>query len=191
MKRRLFKAKRIAALAGAVAIMSLFFGCSSDNSYTAYSRYRASFTYYTVMTTTPLKNALTSPGEYCAISLTANRKLNFVSPTLSQQVDVTASAVYQSYTCVGGFIAGMSNMPEMGADTQGLVAYDLVCANCYRNDAIQRALTLHEGGKAYCQRCKRTYDLNSKGIVSSGDKGRPLERYHIAYDGNNRMSIWN
>lgn len=178
-------------LAAVVCVIMAVCGCSSDDSYTAYSRYRASFAYYTVMTTTPLKNALTSPGEYCTITLSADRKLNFVSPTLSQQVDVTASAVYQSYTCVAGFIAGMSNMPDIGADTQGLVAYDLVCANCYREDAIQRALTLQEGGKAYCSRCHRTYDLNSKGIISSGDKGRPLERYHVAYDGNNRMSIWN
>lgn len=174
-----------------MCIMALLAGCSGSDSYTAYSRCKASFTYYTVMTTTPLKNALSSPGEYCAISLSADRKLNFVSPTLSQQVDVTASAVYQSFTCIGGFIVGMSNMPDIGADSQGLVAYDLVCANCYHNDAIQRSLTLQEGGKAYCRRCKRTYDLNSNGIIFSGEKGRPLERYHIAYDGNNRMSIWN
>lgn len=174
-----------------VACAALLCACGGSDSYTTYSRYKASFTYYTVMTTTPLKNALTSPGEYCTITLTANRKLIFVSPTLSQQVDVTASAIYQSFTCVAGFIAGMSNMPEVGADTQGLVAYDLVCSNCYHDDAIQRVLTLQEGGKAYCSRCKRQYDLNSRGIVSSGDKGRPLERYHIAYDGNNRMTIWN
>ena len=175
-----------------LAVAMLLLGaCSSDDSYTAYSRYKASFTYDRVMTTTPLKNALTGPGEFCTITLTTQKRLVFQSLTLSQEVDVTASAVYQRFTCLGGFIVGMANVPEMNADWLGLVCFDLVCSNCHHDDAINRNLTLQEGGFAYCSRCKRKYNLNGQGIVVDGETGRPLERYHITYDQMNRMVISN
>ncbi|MGN1214284.1 MAG: hypothetical protein ACI4TR_05245, partial [Bacteroidaceae bacterium] len=65
------------------AALFLMWGCSSDDSYTKYSRYRADFAFFYVQTTTPLKDALYSPGHYCTIKLTANRKLVFTSLTNS------------------------------------------------------------------------------------------------------------
>lgn len=169
----------------------LLCGCSSDDTYTKYSRFKASFSYQMVMTTDPLHTALTGPGHFCTIHLTPQKQLIFSSLTQSQTVNVAASAHYQTYVCLSGFVVGMANQPEIGMDGLGVVCFDLACSNCYRDDAINRNITLREGGLAYCQRCKRTYNLNSQGIVHSGPDGRPLERYHILYDGANNMSISN
>lgn len=167
-------------------------GCNSDdNVYTTYSRYKASFSYNFVMTTAPLKNSLVSPGEFCTIRLTTNKRLVFSSLYQTEEKDITASAHYQKYVCMAGFIAGLPNMPEMGKDGLATTCFDLACSNCYKDDAIMRPLTLQEGGFAYCSRCKRKYNLNSQGIVCGGDAGRPLERYHISYDGANILVINN
>ena len=178
--------KAIIVLAAVLMICS----CSSDDVYTTYSRYKAGFTYDRVMTTTPLKNALTGPGEFCTITLTTQKKLVFQSLTLSQSVDVTASAVYQRFTCLCGFIVGMANTPEMNADWLGVVCFDLACSNCHL-EGFNHNLTMQEGGFAYCTRCKRKYNLNGQGLVVDGEAGRPLERYHITYDQMTRMVISN
>ena len=169
----------------------LICSCSKDETYTAYSKYKASFTYDKVMTMTPLKNALTSPGEFCTISLGVST-LNFASLTMSQSDPITDNTLYyQKYKCINGFIVGMANIPEMNADGLSAVCFDLVCSNCYHVDNVTRSVALQENGMAYCSRCKRKYGLNNQGLVVGGDAGRPLERYHIAYDGSNRMVISN
>ena len=174
-----------------LALLSLFGGCSSDDVYTNYSRYKANFSYGSVITATPLKDALNSPGIFCTITLGVST-LDFRSLTLSYSDPITASTMYyQKIICISGFIVGKSNDYEMGADELNLVCYDLACSNCHHNDAINRNLELREFGFAYCQRCKRKYNLNSHGLIVEGDAGRPLERYHISYDGANRMAVWN
>lgn len=174
-----------------MVVMLLLHACSSDDAYTTYSKYRASFTFDRVMTTIPLKNALTGPGEFCTIILTAQKQLVFSSLTQTQNVDVTAVAAYQRYVCIEGFIVGMANIPEMNADGLSIMCFDLVCANCHHDDAVNPKLVLQEGGFAYCSRCKRKYNINNGGLIVDGDAGRPLERYHISYDGSNRMVISN
>lgn len=169
----------------------LVWGCSSDESYTKYSRYKASFTYFYVQTAIPLKDALYSPGVFCTIRLTLNKQIVFKTLTQEQPVDVTAPNYYQNFTCLSGFIVGYSNMIELGQDELSQVCYDLACPNCYRDDAIKRDLALREGGFAYCSRCKRSYSLNNMGLINEGDAGRPLERYHISLRGENQMTIYN
>lgn len=166
-------------------------GCSNDDAYTKYSHYKASFSYTMVTTTAPLYTALTGPGQFCTIHLTPQKQLVFSSPTQTQSVNVAAIAQYQSFVCLSGFIVGMANQPEVGMDGLGIVCYELACPNCYHVDAVSRNLTLRENGMVYCQRCKRTYNLNAQGIISQGEAGRPLERYHILYDNANNMSIYN
>ena len=169
----------------------LMWGCGGDETYTKYSRYKADFAFFYVQTTTPLREALYSPGIYCTIKLTATGKLVFTSLNNSLSLNVGDNAYYQKYVCISGFLVGYSNMIEMGADEMNRVCYDLACSNCYHDDAIKRDLTLKENGIAYCQRCKRTYSLNNMGMISSGDPGRPLERYHISLPDPNRMVIYN
>ena len=176
-----------------LCVSLLFFSaCSSDDAYTVYSRYKASFTYDRVMTTTPLKNALTGPGEFCTISLIP-KQLVFQSLNMSQKVDITAAAAYQKFVSIQnhGFIVGLPNSIELGHDYFSIVCFDIVCSNCYKEEYITRDLTLQEGGFAYCSRCKRRYNLNNLGIVEGLPAGKPLERYRIAYDSMNRMTITN
>ena len=175
----------------AMAALLILGSCSSDDAYNAYSKYKASFSYSSVMTAAPLKNALTGPGEFCTISLGVNT-LVFQSLTASYTDDITAEMMYyQNIRCISGFIVGMANIPEMNADWLGIICYDLACSNCHHDDAINPKLTLQERGFAYCSRCKRKYSLNNQGIVVAGDAGRPLERYHVSYDGANHMAVWN
>ncbi|MBP5361295.1 MAG: hypothetical protein J6W50_01605 [Bacteroidaceae bacterium] len=174
-----------------MAALLMMCGCSSDDAYNVYSRYRASFAYSSVMTAAPLKNALTGPGEFCTISLGVNT-LVFQSLTASHTEDITADMMYyQKIICISGFIVGMANIPEMNTDWLGIVSFDLACSNCYHDNSIKPNLQLKEGGFAYCSRCKRKYSLNNQGIVVEGKSGRPLERYHVSYDGSNRMVITN
>lgn len=175
-----------------LALALLMFGrCSSDDSYSKFSRFKASFTYYYVQTMAPLREALYSPGAFCTIKLTMDRKLQFTSLTLQQSDNVTDPAQYQRYVCLSGFIVGYANSLEMGNDELDRVCFDLACSNCYHDNSIKRDLSLREGGYAYCQRCKRTYNLNNQGIISAGEKGRPLERYHISLPDQNRMVLYN
>ena len=174
-----------------LAAMLLIYSCSSDDTYTTYSRYKANFSYSKVMTAAPLKNALTGPGEFCTITF-GTSTLIFKSLTSSHSDPITASTMYyQSFRCMSmdGFIVGMPNQLEMNADELKIVCYDVVCSNCYHDIPIHSILTLQENGFAFCKRCKRNYNLNNLGMSSEGD--RPLERYHISYDGANYMAVWN
>ena len=171
--------------------MASICGCDSGETYTKYSRYKAEFAYYHVQTTTPLRSALYSPGDFCTIKLTIKKQLHFSTFTQQQKVDVTAPNMYQNYVCISGFIVGYSNMIELGADSPTQVCYDLACPNCYRESSIKRDLAIKEGGFAYCSRCKRTYSLNNFGTVQAGDAGRPLERYHISLPNQYSMNIYN
>lgn len=174
-----------------MAALLMLGSCSSDDAYNVYSKYKASFSYDKVMTAAPLKNALTGPGEFCTVSLGVN-VLAFQSLNVSYSDDITADMMYyQKIVCISGFIVGMANVPEMNTDWLGIVCFDLACSNCHRDDAINHKLALQEGGFAYCSRCKRKYSLNDQGIIVAGDAGRPLERYHISYDGANHVAIWN
>lgn len=164
--------------------------CGDDDVQNVYSSYRAYFRYDNVMSVLPLYPALTGLGEYCTISA-AGSYLYFRSLTKSQQVNLTAVAYYQKYVSIAGFIVGRMNVPDMNTGAVELVAYDLACPNCYADDYISRPLTLKEGGFAYCSRCKRTYNLNDAGLISSGEKGRKLERYRISYSGSATVEIRN
>ena len=180
-----------AGLTACLAVLLMLGSCSSDDTYSTYSKYKASFTYNKVMTAEPLRSALTGLGEFCSITLGTN-SVDFKSLTKSYSDPITATEMYyQHFVCINGFIVGKSNMPDMKTYDLVIVCFDLACPNCHRDDAVNRSLTLQEGGFAYCTRCKRKYSLNNGGLVTDGDAGRPLERYHITYDGSNRMVISN
>lgn len=168
-----------------------FVACNSDDTYTTFSRYKASFAYSSVKTTIPLDHALNGIGEFCTIKLQMNGQILFATLNNSLPVNVSKDAYYQRFVCISGFIVGKPNTPENGKDELSLACFDLACSNCYHNLALNIDLQLRQYGMAYCRKCKRTYDLNNMGLVTSGDRGRPLERYHILYDNMNMMSITN
>ncbi|MCH5178934.1 MAG: hypothetical protein J1F13_04555 [Prevotellaceae bacterium] len=190
MKRSVIAIMRYAVTIICIPVL-LFSACNSDDAYTTYSRYKASFIYDRVMTTTPLLHALNGPGEFCTIRLTAQKQLIFASLSQTQTENVAAMAAYQRFTCISGFIVGKPNTIEMGYDDMHPICFDLACPNCYHDNNIRRDLALQESGVAYCSRCKRRYNLNNLGIVEGAPAGRPLERYRITYNGSNHMVIKN
>lgn len=167
-----------------------FTSCNNDTVESTYAKYRAYFRYDNVMTTQPFYAALTGAGQYCSVYV-QNKRLYFSSLTKSDTVSLTAVAYYESFISIDGFIAGLSNVPDMNTGTLPWVAYDRACPNCYENDGITHPLSLKENGFAYCTRCKRTYDLNNLGFLVSGDAGIKMYRYRIAYNGSNLVIIQN
>ena len=181
---------RIAAVISLAAGLLLLSGCSGDDVQNEYSRRHAYFSYSQVITTHPLYSALTSPGLYCLIYQNG-ANLVFASLTSSLSVPITAVAQYQRFQSVDGFIVGQSNELDMKTGQMTIYCFDRACPNCYRDDAVTRPLALKENGFAYCSRCKRTYYLNSGGLIYSGDKEVKLDRYRIYYTGSNTMTISN
>lgn len=172
----------ILLLVAAIALTS----CSSDDVDSKYSSYSASFSLSPVNTIAPLTNAMSSYGEFCTITKGTNT-YNFHTLTEDASVNRTALSNYKTFICIAGFIVGRSSSTELGTGNYNYVCYDLACSSCYHDDLVSRALTLESGGRAYCSRCKRTYDLNNDGLIVSGNKGTKLERYHINY---NTLSIY-
>ncbi|MCI7310623.1 MAG: hypothetical protein MR536_07215 [Prevotella sp.] len=72
------------------------------------------------------------------------------------------------------------------SDPLTFYAYDLECPNCYDTSvgySKDYYLTVNNLNKAHCPNCKRTYDLDNGGIVSSGDNGNKLIRYRAGTTG--------
>lgn len=167
----------------AVALLmatALLAACGNDNVDSKYSNYRASFSLSPINTISPLTAALNSYGEFCTISATTSQYI-FRSLTNSEQVNRDAYTAYRTFICIAGFIVGRTSMTELGTGNYPVVCYDLACPNCYSSDGISRALSLQSGAKAKCTRCSRVYDLNNEGIITDGENGKHLERYHISY----------
>jgi len=154
-----------------------------------YSKYRAYFYYDKVLTTQPLLAALTGTESYCSIAF-QNGKIRFSSLTNSHEQSITSVRQYEKLITINGFIVGMANMPELGETTLPLLCFDRVCPNCFE-EGFSPSLGLRENGYAYCNRCKRTYDMNNLGIIADGEKGLKMHRYGILYNGNNEMLISN
>lgn len=171
-------------------VLSIATSCSNDEVENVYSNYRAFFNYTKVMTAHPLYVALTGTGEYCSIYIQGNN-LYFQSLTETYPDNLTAYDYYKQVTWIGGLIVGRSNVPDMTTGELPLLCFDRACPNCYKEASIAKALVLQENGMATCNRCKRTYDLNNLGLISSGEKGIKLFRYLISYNGTNTLLVNN
>lgn len=81
----------------------------------------------------------------------------------------------------GGLIVGY------GSSIDGIFyAFDRECPNCFSIDALpvrSYPLTIDELGFAHCANCGRTYNMNNGGIVSDGEAGEKLTRYHAVTTG--------
>lgn len=169
-----FKIYFVAALALAAA------GCTDDTTESRYSSLRASFTFSPVTSVPPLQGALNGFGEFCEIW--ADPKFyHFASSAGTAQVNRTATAVYQTFQSIGGFIVGRAAFNEIGAADYPVVCYDRACPNCWYNDSKAHTMRIEENGWAECGYCQRAYDLNNEGIVTEGGKGRKLLRYRVSY----------
>lgn len=161
--------------------------CDAENEYT---NIRANFSFTPVTSSPVLNNALNNPGEYCTI--TAQDKAYYFqnAQKRTDKVNFTAVNNYKANIMgLGGFIAGKTNIPDPSTGNFVLVSFDRVCPNCDQDYHINKALVLQENGIAYCEKCRRHYDMNNLGIVVDST-GVKLYRYLIAY-GNNALVITN
>ncbi|MCF0197844.1 MAG: hypothetical protein HUK02_00775 [Bacteroidaceae bacterium] len=145
---------------------------------------RARFRFDNVAQAPQLFHALNSQGEWCSVSVNTRGNYVFANPQGSTEVKPTAIDNYTGvYLGLSGFLVGLPNIPEMGANFPVVTCYDLACPNCYTDFSVSRALTLQEGGFARCGRCQRQYNLNNTGQVQTGNQGRPLYRYRTYFSG--------
>lgn len=162
--------------------------CSEDveNRYTSIPAY---FTYKGTNTVPQLNAALNNPGEFATIILDRNYYY-FTNLTGTTQVNRTSLDNYNSFRMgLSGFIVGLPNIPEPGADLPVVTCYELACPNCYHAYTVTRSLQLKEGGYAECSRCQRTYNLNNQGLPAHTG-GESLFRYRVSHR-NNVLAIIN
>ena len=184
---RLFRAAVQIALAVSLMLFSVSCGEKATD---RYAHIRAFLQFRPVSASGPLLSAVTNPGMFCTIRIGTTHFL-FAGPTGSSSswpiTDVVRN--YGQPECVAGFVVGIASTPDMNGQMP-IIAYDLACPNCYAGDAmITKELTL-SGEKLTCSRCHRVYDLQSDGIVVSGDAGQPLLRYRsVAYNQSNDLLV--
>ncbi len=158
-------------------IMLLGFSSCADDIESIYSSRRAFFWYRNVATTPPLYTALSNLGMFCAIDF-PNGNYRFKGANGQSHTTVpTEVAQYGRPEYISGFIVGTPSIPDLTTGSS-VVAYDLVCPNCYENSAINKSLNFATPTTMKCPRCSTTYDLNNSGHGTSTGK---LYRYHIEY----------
>lgn len=152
-----------------------------------YSNIRARFVYSPV-SMVPLLHDACAPNswnQWCTITFDPNQ-IYFVNA--SNDTTRVLRTQIGNYTGIliglSGFIVGQPPLFEMGYETSNVICYELACSNCFDKLTEKHVLTLKLFGKANCEHCHRTYDLNNLGIIQNGDKGIPLYRYKVYYSNN-------
>lgn len=166
-------------------ILLMAMSCRSDAIVgNKYCNLPARFTYTPVSAISQLYAACEAMNEWCTITADPDRFI-FTNLGGSTPVNRTAGGYYVGINMgLRGFIVGRPPLSEMGYDAPAVTCYDLACSNCYDQGGQRLALTLMTGGRAFCNTCQRTYDLNNMGIASKGDRGIPLYRYRVTYTKN-------
>ena len=158
-----------------ISALLLFIACSDDVS-DEYAHERAFLKFAPVTGVVPLNNAVNSIGQFCTITKGTNTfQFRGSEGTTATYPYTDEIRLYGQPEYISGFVIGKSLQPDMNLQYP-VLAYALVCPNCYAELLITRALTL-KGEKLICGRCQRVYDLTNRGIVKSGRPGKSLLRY--------------
>ena len=180
----------------AVALLLLLtmVSCSSREEY---AHVRAFYRCTNVAAAPALMHSLApNSGVYCTIRFSGNMSYVDFDNSAGEHSRINLSAADKSYGLpqfISGFIVGQLPMATLSG--KALVAYDLVCPNCYASSFIQRSLefSTQDATLVHCSRCRRIYSLANEGIVvenAQSGKDKKLYQYHIQY-GNNAMIITN
>lgn len=132
-------------------------------------------------------NPLTS-GVFCQIRQEpgngiVNLKLQLQDGRTSESVAITTADELRRSYIIGasnGIVVGYSSL------SQQLYAFDMQCPNCLKENYPYTKYPLlwdNNGLWLRCGRCSRSYDLNSGGVVVSGEGGLKLLRYRADYGG--------
>lgn len=158
-----------------ISALLLFVACSDDVS-DEYAHERAFLKFAPVTGVVPLNNAVNSMGHFCTITMGTNAfQFRSSEGTTATYPYTDEIRLYGHPECISGFVIGKSLQPDMNLQYP-VLAYDLVCPNCYVESLKTRALTL-KGEKLTCSLCQRVYDLTNRGIIKSGRAGKSLLRY--------------
>nr|WP_311489739.1 hypothetical protein [uncultured Alloprevotella sp.] len=177
-----------------LAVLFLLSACSSTPEY---ARVRAFYRCANVAGAPALMHALApNSGVFCTIRFSGSMSYVDYMNTAGERSRQNLSAADKSYGMpqfIAGFIVGQ--LPTATLSGKGLVAYDLVCPNCYASSFIQRSLefSTQDATLVHCSRCRRIYSLANEGAVvenAQSEKDKKLYQYHIQY-GNNAMVITN
>ncbi len=168
--------------------LSLATGCAESDTY--FCSLPAKFSFQPVTSISQLYTSLNSQGEWCTITL-ASSKFVFANLSGTGTANQTAVTGYTGfYMGLSGFIVGLPNMPELGADAPVVTCYDLACAACYAERSVTKPLKLQTGGYGHCTSCDITYDLNNQGQPAdlgantfAYENPRSLYRYRVTYLG--------
>ncbi len=186
------KKKKTSAIIQKILVVFLFSSillmpsCKKEDDYIS-RRYPCRFQFNGELhPTSIILSACKSPGSYVYVySKIENNGVRHVyaqsndgkTPTEDNIISTDKEANYSAY------ILGASN--EIGliigcTNFNGLVAYDRICPNCSSKQAL--AWTKENKQKVVCNKCKRTYELETSSLVS-GDDGDGLLRYGCSFNG--------
>ena len=137
-----------------------------------------------------LNNALNpmSSGVFCMVRQEPKNDVLHLKMQLQDGKTTDDVAITTAAELRRSCILGASNGIVIGYSTldQQLYAFDLQCPNClkanypYTKYAMQWT---NNGLWLKCNHCHRSYDLNNRGVVASGDDGLKLLRYRASYGG--------
>lgn len=145
-----------------------------------------------------LAEAMTAySGVFCTVSLVNEHGAQYYAFT--NNAGLTEKTILTDLDKQRTHILGLNNGLIVGygklSDPLTFYAYDLECPNCFDPDAIpvrSKKLSISTSGIATCNVCKRQYDLNNGGIITSGDKGNKLTRYRASTTGPyGTLSVYN
>ena len=123
-----------------------------------------------------------APGIFCTITRGMEKGANKFF--FSNNAGVSSSQLPNGIDARRTLILGYNNGIIVGYGALNVppifYAYDRECPNCFDPNAIpvkSKPLSVSTNGLATCKECKRQYDLNNDGFISSGDNGKRLTRY--------------
>lgn len=178
-----------------LTIPLLFIRCDGLNEYTTYPC-RFVFNMNTHANSAALRSTVGGTGIFCKVSKTYKGGANYYHFETNQGLsdDVIFTAEDEKTTVALGmkdaiwFGFGNLDIPAT------FYAYDNQCPNCFDPNAIpqkSRPLTVNSAGLATCSTCRRTYNMNTGGNITSGDAGDKLTRYHASYSSAGVVSVTN
>lgn len=129
-----------------------------------------------------------APGIFCQVTMATRSGATYYD--FANNAGVSSSKIQNAVDTRRTLILGYNNGIIVGYGTLDIpatfYAYDRECPNCFDPNAIpmkSHPLTMASNGIATCAKCRRQYDMNNNGFITSGDNGKRLTRYRASTTG--------
>ena len=176
-----------------LSLLTLLMACTGDEN--IYREYQCYFVFDTFLHPLPcqLTAALSSTGSFVKIETSVEQSVRHLKTTRNYDDSVEDIRLTTERESQLTYALGANNCIIVGVSSYDnvLVAYEGQCSNCLKELGGRRyPMTWQNNGtQLYCDKCKRTYDVNN-GVVASGSPGIGLYRYKAALDGG-ILRVWN